>query len=85
MIMESLLNWLRDWQLGESAWTMIVAAEMFCVDHKVLVGLISMTLLLVSFVFLCLKRGRASRDLAEGGERRGEVIRQQNYMDLFLI
>lgn len=68
--MEFLLNWLRGCRLGEAFWAVIVAAEMFCVGHKFLVGALSLSLLLSVFLWLCLRRVKASKELTEGGKRR---------------
>lgn len=70
MMMTMMMEWLRSCRLGEAFWTVVVAAEIFCVDHKFLVGALSLLLLLSVFVWVCLRRVRASREIAEGGETR---------------
>ena len=65
--MESMLDVLRGWRLGEAIWTAIVTIQLFCVDHKLLVGVISLVLLLAVLLWIFLKRAKPPRELVEGG------------------
>lgn len=67
-IMEDLLNLVRDWSVVETVWTLIMAVEVFFIDHQFLIGVTSLILILVvGLTWSCLRRGRAAvRELSEG-------------------
>ena len=53
-------------EMFERVWVTVVATELFCFEHKAIVAVISL-LLLAAFVLMCLRRGKAQRELVEGG------------------
>ena len=65
--MESMLELLRGWRLGEAIRTAIVAIQLFCIDHKLLVGVIFVVFLLSVLVWILLRRAKPPRELVEGG------------------
>ena len=65
--MESVLELLRGWRLGEAIRTTIVAIQLFCVDHKVLMGVILAVFLLSLLLWILLRRAKPPRELVEGG------------------
>ena len=65
--MESVLNLLRGWRLGEAVLTAIVAIQLFCVDHKLLVFVVCLVLLAALVLWICLRRAKPPRELVEGG------------------
>ena len=69
--MEVLLNSVRGWRIGEAGWTALIAAEMFCIDHKFLVGVVCVAVVIVSVWWSCLRRGRPPR---EKGELEGGIL-----------
>ena len=66
--MESVFDFLRGWRLGEAAWTAIVAVQLFCVNHKLLVSILSLAFLLGCVLWVCLRRAKPPRELVEGGK-----------------
>lgn len=65
--MESVLDLLRGWRVGEAAWTAMITIQLFCVDHKLLVLVISLLFLLAGLLWICLRRAKPPRELVEGG------------------
>ena len=65
--MESVLNLLRGWRLGEAILTAIVAIQLFCVNHKLLMFVVCLVLLAALVLWICLRRAKPPRELVEGG------------------
>lgn len=63
--MEALLHYAGSWRVSEAVWTTFLAAQQFCIDHELLVGVLCVIILVVVLVRSCLRRGRPSRERSE--------------------